>query len=341
MIAESVHHPLDWLDALSKEQCSGDLVNQFVHKCTEVDKKETAEKLVRYDNKNLYLQELLELSIRDIETFNDNSSSLLDYISKYPEALDHAIYRSELSSEVFAELLTSDFAGVPYVAALSYFKSTNEAPIELKDEWRSAILAGDQDRSLSNSSEYYLERIFENDHPLAIQWMEKHFNSISIYRQTIFDDFTCKVVRPLSEEERAELMQRIDTKNVSETMCVELVGSNKRLFKYWLSLQTRRHKQLAPLTNPENENWCDLLVIALDHDFEPIEIAKYIATPLPCVWSGSEADMWRERQSSFRKVPIQDESDGRITTTIRYVLKELDRRIEDAEKLEQLPELRL
>ena len=144
----------------------------------------------------------------------------------------------------------------------------------------------------------------------------------------------------MSDEEKVDLLKKVDPKKVSAAVGVELVGSSKKLFKEWLEFQTHRYKQLAPLTNPEIENWHDLLVIALEHNFEPFVIATHIATSRAGGWSGSEADMWRGRQSSFREILSQDDTNSRITKTIVYVLKELDQRIEDAERAEQLTELR-
>lgn len=341
MIAELVEEPLIWLDALIQKRCEVDLIKQFVCKSAAIDAKATVEILTHHTQDHFYTQVLLELSMTDIELFRINSNSLTEYISKNLKSLRSAIFERNYCDKVLVELLSSEVPSIRYTAALSFFELQRASPQEFLEEWRTAILSGDSGNVLSNTQEYYLEKLFETDRELAILWLKKHYGAGAQERPFGFDDVATKVMRILSAEERKELINQIDQSNLPSIIAIELIGTDTSLYTEWLKVQTSLDRQLLPLNNPENQSWSKLLLIALEHRIDPIDVAESVATPIMYMWSGSETDMWKQRRLSFQNVLNSNEENSKVTKTISLVISELNRRIDHAEKIAQIPDLRL
>ena len=336
LLAGEVHDPIAWLTALLNERCPGDLLKPFMIRNFDLNPRFTVETISQHIDDNLYLPELLTISKRDKELFQMNKSAFIEYISKYPSVLNGIDLATDTDETVLLELLETDNKPVAYIVALAYYIESGRQPKNwCSAAWKQALLNGNPKGRRDLVHDDCLEKILAEDRDLTMRWLQQRYSEDHKYLRPRYSRIADRVIKPLSAEDRGNLILEIEAKCVPEDEVISLVGSEPRIYRLWLDSASSESKKLAPLTKLDRVCWRDLLLVALDHTFTPECIATHVAND--SLYSGNTMffEICEQKRSYCDR--FKDDNDNQVVKTVRLINQELDYLIEEENKVRNAP----
>ena len=176
------------------------------------------------------------------------------------------------------------------------------------DDWRQAVVSTDQE-------DYWLRDVFRADPDLAFEWLRRQIDNgtVGAIRQ---DETIAAAVDGLSMGTKRELLISIPASWQYEELVKQLVGDDIGLYQVLLDRADMERFHLTPLVGyPDEGNWAERAIMALDHEYLPEKIALAVhgVGVMTITWSGDESVLWDEWMNRFASLRIhQDER-------IRYI----------------------
>ncbi|MCY4466646.1 MAG: hypothetical protein OXE46_14045 [Chloroflexi bacterium] len=307
-IAANCNNPLQWLDAALESQLPADVIEPFLQQALS-NKPQKEETLL---SRALNDDRLLAYVVPHILSRDDLTPELRHAaINAAPQILGNLIFSGSMNKFSFAtlaQLLQHEDKSFAAKLALELHRRAESSgiPAELRPQWEEAILQYDF-KNLDDGldSGYWLEEVFKSETDLAVRWLKKRLQAVSI-RQPLTCDGMPEVVAALSIAQRRELVELLPDAALPEKLVHLLVGESDEIFQLLLEQSTESNRYaMVPLHRDMDATWESFakLALQLGRSTEDIaRITRYGANRSES-WSGRESalyEKWRKRFDALR-----------------------------------------
>lgn len=256
------------------------------------------------------------------------------HLSQYAQVLDTACLRGEVSTqnEIFVLDNVDEDAAITVCGGIAFQYSNEKMPEDLKDKWQGAIL---NHSTSSYHSVDEIERLLSEHQELVLSWFKKQLNrqmNPDSNQWLHTDTIAAKAAEFLTKAEKKALLAVMDSSDANDSLVDTLVGSDQELYQTLLANNSAKTYHLKPLSI-YSENWVAMTQAALDTGYSKDDVKKR-SFHFNFGWSGSAADMWRERKvqvlAHLKKTSNQD-----IANVVKECAENIETYIERAEQDER------
>jgi hypothetical protein len=177
-----------------------------------------------------------------------------------------------IPTENMASLLSCDQVRLPVCAAIAEWQHHPEGKVrpELRDLWENAICRATDFRH------YELPEIVSSDAQLCFKWMRSQIESGATNWQYSANGEWLAAVKPLTRDQRHELLQLFDQQTFNSDIFDALVAGDLGLVQDWMNGCSDDYFRLRPLMafDTINETWVGRAICALNAGSTPDQIAN-------------------------------------------------------------------
>jgi len=213
-------------------------------------------------------------------------ADVLRLLPQYVGLVTQECIRDEVPSAVLRALLSHEDDHVASEAAIWVWHGRKGHIDEaMKPLWREALLRSDAENSGVGD-------ILSADGDLACAWLKRCVETAD-WRMLMLDHVIREAARPLTEDQRVELLLAVGEPSRFRHLAVPLLGSSARVFARVLTAGGRESLCLALLEQPKGEVWAECIMEAHKHGIGVDHLAW--ASNLMSGFSSSEAAYLQER----------------------------------------------
>ena len=316
-IANRVDRPEEWARVAIDAGLAADLVSPFMARAVQVGAPNWVAIAMELLGNPGLRRIGIDVALTEPAAPEELTGAALGVPDGLADAAQFLAHKGRIPEGVLRRLLTHPDPKVAGATAVGVWcgKPKGEVPESIAAEWRTAVVAMDED-------EYWLREILPYDPSLARDWLLAHVQR-NPFRFMKISPSVRVAVDALSTGDRRDVLRALPEDFRDDQLVAALVGDDLDLFRELLASGRSNRVRLSPLLGRPDESWADKAVVALDSGASPEEIvAASYGTGYS--WTGNISDMWKEWVSAFE--PLLEHPDRRI----RLVAEIGRKRAEDA-----------
>jgi hypothetical protein len=268
-IADLADDTIPWIEAMSSERCRADLLRPFLEKAAAHEPNSLAHKLRELLTDDDFRNEAVRVALVCNVPAEVRRMALAE-CSRVPDLVEKVSIISPLSNETITSLLTHPDHVVVSNALHGLWHAQEKRPLSdtIRQIWLKAAV-----RNLTD--DWCLQQALSADSEFRMCWLNEQCVEGDDSRRFVSDKAFEAAVSFLTQEERCEILEKVQTSAVhAQTLVRTLVGGSVTIYTRLFRIHRLSRFFSCPLQRAADSEWVSLAICASTHGVSPDEIVS-------------------------------------------------------------------